>query len=418
MLREKLSGRSLKLFRVQPRVGRETSTERHCRQFNNLHPMLYKTTRYFLTAAFACALLLCALAHSARAQAPQESPLSNQEFVRLLYQLPKYPETKDALIEEVRRRGISFPLTEGLRSLVATKSGNDAVLRRTLEEAERRRQNPSSFRLPSATEGSEVLEKSRVATLAATQAMPDFIVRQQIIRSYALGTTENWQVSDRLTIIVTYREGQGEDYRVLAVNGLPPNKEVKAGRSYEELGGTSSSGEYVTMLASLFRPESQTRFQMSDTDVLRGRRAIVYEFEVKQQNSHQSLKTSGNREVIVGYRGRVWIDRENYRVLRIEDIATDVPADFPIRAKTSLTDYDWVTIAERQYLLPIAVDLRMTALTEGQGRGQLIQARNEIRFRNYQKYGTEVKIIEDVGDDEEPAKTTEPQKPDKPEKKP
>lgn len=71
--------------------------------------------------------------------------MTNQEFVRLLYQLPKHPETKDTLVEEVRRRGISFQLTDGLRSLIATKSGNDATLRRTLEEAERRRQNPSSF---------------------------------------------------------------------------------------------------------------------------------------------------------------------------------------------------------------------------------------------------------------------------------
>jgi hypothetical protein len=371
--------------------------------------MSYLNIKRLSTLALALGLFVSAFS-SARAQVQQEAPLTNQEFVRLLYQLPKYPETKDALIEEVRRRGISFPLTDGLRSLVATKSGNDALLRRTLEEADRRRQNPTAFRPPSATEASEVLEKSRVATLAATETMPDFIVRQQIIRSYALGNTENWQVSDRLTIIVTYRANQGEDYRVLAVNGMPPNKEIKEGRSYEELGGTSSSGEYVSMLASIFRPESQTRFQAVDTDLIRNRRAIVYEFEVKQSNSRQSLKTSGNREVIVGYRGRVWIDRETYRVLRVEDIATDIPAEFPIRAKSSLTDYDWVTIAERQYLLPIVVDLRMTAVVEG--RNQLIQARNEIRFRNYQKYGTEVKIIEDVGDDEPPA-SDEPPRPEK-----
>jgi hypothetical protein len=373
--------------------------------------MFYRNIQKLSTLTLTLALFFSAYSF-AYAQQPQEAPLTNQEFVRLLYQLPKYPQTRDALIEEVRRRGINFPLTDGLRSLVATKSGNDALLRRTLEEADRRRQNPSSYRPPSEAEASEVLEKARVATLAATEAMPDFIVRQQIIRSYALGNTENWQVSDRLTIIVTYRANEGEDYRVLAVNGMPPSKEIKEGRSYEELGGTSSSGEYVSMLASLFRPESQTRFQAVDTDLLRNRRAIVYEFSVKQPNSRQALKTAGNRSVVIGYRGRVWIDRETYRVLRVEDIATDIPADFPIRAKSSLTDYDWVTIAERQYLLPTVVDLRLTALTEGEGR--LVQARNEIRFRNYQKYGTEVKIIEDIGDEE----PTTPEETPKPEKKP
>src|SRR2546423_14069236 len=120
-------------------------------------PMLYKITQFFLTFAFSFSLLVCALTLSARAQSGQDTPMTNQEFVRLLYQLPKHPETKDALVEEVRRRGINFPLTDGLRSLVATKSGNDALLRRTMEEAERRRQNPSSFRLPSEAEGNEVL---------------------------------------------------------------------------------------------------------------------------------------------------------------------------------------------------------------------------------------------------------------------
>src|SRR5882672_1537084 len=53
----------------------------------------------------------------------QGPPLTNQEFVQLLYQLPKHPETKDKLVDDIRKRGIAFPLTDGLRSLVATKSG-------------------------------------------------------------------------------------------------------------------------------------------------------------------------------------------------------------------------------------------------------------------------------------------------------
>jgi hypothetical protein len=46
-----------------------------------------------------------------------------------------------------------------------------------------------------------------------------------------------------------------------------------------------------------------------------------------------------------------------------------------------------------------------------------VQFRNDIRFRNYQKFGTELKIIEDddVVDDAPPDKP-QPQKP--PEKKP
>ena len=95
---------------------------------------------------------------------------------------------RDDLVEQIRKRGIGFPLTDGMRSLVATKSGNDSVLRRTLEEAERRRVNPKASTLPSETEGQELLERTRNVTLAAANAMPDFLVKQIIKRSVAYGT--------------------------------------------------------------------------------------------------------------------------------------------------------------------------------------------------------------------------------------
>ena len=76
--------------------------------------------------------------------AQDSKPLTNQEFVALLYQLQRNPGTRDEVVEQVRTRGIGFQLTDGMRSLVATKSGNDSLLRRTLEEAERRRVNPKA----------------------------------------------------------------------------------------------------------------------------------------------------------------------------------------------------------------------------------------------------------------------------------
>jgi hypothetical protein len=331
------------------------------------------------------------------------APLTSQELVRLVYQLPAHPEKRDEIIEEIRRRGIGFPLTEGLRSVVATKSGNDVLLRRTLEEADRRRLNPVASALPSEAEAQDLLAKTRVATLAAAEAMPDFIVRQQITRSRAFNNTNNWTVLDRLTIAVSYRASAGEEYKLLAINGLPPGIDVKEGSGYEQIGGTSSTGEYVSMLAALFNEATRAEFKPVDTDTLNGRRTIVYEFEVQQRFSKQSIKASGpgGSAVVTGYRGRIWVDRENYRVLRVEDISTAIPADFPITAASSRIDYDWVTINERQYLLPSYAEIKLTA-----GLGErFIQTRNEIRFRNYQKFGAEVKIIEDIeGEDEESGK--------------
>lgn len=324
----------------------------------------------------------------------------------MVQQLPRHPEKRDEIVEEIRRRGIGFELTQGVRSVVASKSGNDALLRRTLEEAARRRVNPVASALPPEAEARDLLARTRNVTLAASNAMPDFIVKQLITRSYARGETNNWSVSDRLTIAVSFRAQLGEEYKVLAVNGLPPNAEIKEGQSYEQLGGTSSTGEYVSMLAGLFKEESQAKFQAVDTDLLRGRRTIVYQFEVKKQNSHQTIKAAGavSNTVVTGYRGRVWIDRELDRVLRMESIATEIPAGFPVTAATSLIDYDWVTINERPYLLPSRAEVILTS----RYNDQLIQFRNEIRFRGYQKFGTEVRIIEDVDETEEPTEEPPP----------
>jgi hypothetical protein len=356
----------------------------------------------FFINSLAAFSLFCLFAFTAFAQA-QTGPITSQELVRMVQQLPTHPEKRDEIIEEIRKRGINFELTAGLRGVVASKSGNDTLLRRTLEEAARRRTNPVASALPPEAEARDLLQRTRTVTLAASEAMPDFIVKQLITRAYSRPGLNNWTVSDRLSIAVSYRATAGEEYKLLAVNGLPPSAEMREGQSYEQLGGASSTGEYVSRLAMLFMDESKTEFKAVDTDTLRGRRTIVYEYEVKKENSRAVLSFSEQRgkpqqQTRVGDRGRVWIDRELNRVLRLESISTEIPAGFPITEASRTIDYDWVPIAERPYLLPSRAEVLMTS----RHGDQSIQSRNEIRFRGYQKFGAEVRIIEDVDEDEEP----------------
>ncbi len=350
--------------------------------------------------------ILGILSGSAKAQT---RPLTSKEVVSLVYQLPNHPEKRDEVVEAIRTRGIGFPLTSGLRSLVATKSGNDALLRRTLEEAERRRINPAASTLPSEEEASELLDRTRVATLAVAEAMPDFIVKQIIKRMVAFGNTNNWIPQDNLSIAVSYRANIGEEYKILTVNGLPLSQEVKESKDYSKyVGGASSSGvEYISALADIFKRESKTLFKPVDTDLLQTRRTIVYEYEVKKPESRLTLTADRNLSANAGSRGRVWIDRESNRVLRFEQIATEIDAGFPITAASSLIDYDWVTIGENKYLLPSRSEILITAIN----KQQVVQSRNEIRFRGYQKFGAELKVIDEIDEKDFP-----PEKPEKPEK--
>jgi hypothetical protein len=336
------------------------------------------------------------------------TPLTSKELVTLVYQLPKHPERRDEIAEEIRKRGIAFPLTDGMRSLVASKSGNDALLRRTLEEAERRRVNPTATALPPETEANELLERTRTATLGAAVAMPDFIVKQLIRRSRAYGTTTNWIPQDNLTIAVGYRADAGEEYKVLAVNGIPLGEAAKRTRDYSKdvAPGVSSRGvEYISAVADVFKPESEATFKLVEADLIQGRRTLVYEYEVKQPLSQLTLRTGESSVAYVGSRGRVWIDREINRVLRFEQIATEIPSGFPITAASSVIDYDWVTIGERKYLLPTHSEIVLTTVV----KDMTIQSRNEIRFRGYQKFGAELKVIDEIDEKDFP-----PDKPEKP----
>lgn len=328
--------------------------------------------------------------------AAQEKPLTQQEFVRMLYALEARTGDRAEVLDALRVRGIAFTVTDGLRSLTRSKSRNDLELRRALDEAERRRQNPSAAKRPNVAEADALLSETRTNTLQAVDQMPDFVVKQLIQRSAGFAGTGSFRNLDRLVVGVSYRASGEEEYRVLSVNGAV-QADQSPKRTYEEVGGTSSTGEFVTVLALIFKPESETRFELVDTDELRGRRAVVFDFEIDVEKARQQIRATGatTQSTVTGVRGRMWIDRELKRVLRIESDAIGIPKDFPITAARRVIDYDWTVIAEEKYLLPLVSDVRLT-IREG---SRNYETRNLIRFREYQKFGTEV-IIRD--EDEEP----------------
>jgi hypothetical protein len=333
--------------------------------------------------------LLLILASAGLVSAQDQGPISQSEYVQMLYDLERTPSIRMEIIEALRTRGISFQVTSGIRSLTASKSRSDAELRRTLDEAGRRRSNPNQSSLPNNAEVGNAINRARAAVLEALDEMPDFVVRQQIQRSAAFAGTNNFRNLDRLIVAVSYRSTGAEEYRLLSLNGVIQHDSTPKS-SYEDLGGTSSTGEFVTVLKTIFQPESETTFRLVDTDTLRTRRAYVLEFRTEKEKAKQALISSG-ASAVTGMSGKVWIDLENYRVLRIESLATDIPIDFPITVARRIIDYDWVDIAGNRYLLPSLSDVRLTVR---QGN-QSYETRNLIRFRDYQKFGTEIRVLDE-----------------------
>ncbi|RMH34982.1 MAG: hypothetical protein D6687_01460 [Acidobacteria bacterium] len=341
-----------------------------------------------------CSLLFLLCSAFAQQQTHQQAqkPLTQTEYVRLLFDLEKNPKKRDEVIQIIRTRGIDFEVTDGIRGLTATKSRNDTELRRVLEEAARKRKNPAIATLPSERESFEILTKARTVALETVEKMPDFVVKQAIQRFIAYAGTNNFQTLDRLIVAVSYRSDGREEYKVLSINGvLQDDSNYKS--SYEEVGGTSSTGEFVTVLATVFKPENETKFRLIDTDLINQRRAFIYEFEIEKERARQQIVSVADSyaSTISGMKGRVWIDQENFRVLRIESEATEIPSDFPVKSAIRKIDYGWVTIADREYFLPVLSEVRLVFRQDG----KLFETRNLIRFREYRKFGSEVRVLDE-----------------------
>lgn len=319
----------------------------------------------------------------------QEKPLTQAEYVQLLYGIERRSVNKSEVVDALRRRGIGFALNDGIRSLTRSKGANDDELKRALEEAERRRKDPEGTRLPTVLETAGLIDKTRRKTLDAVGEMPDFVVKQQIQRSAAYAGTGNFRNLDKLIVAVSYRSSGEESYKLLSINGaLQANAESK--RSYEEAGGTSSTGEFVTMLATIFKPESETEFTPVQTDLVRGRNTVIFDFSVERDKAKQQIVAGGgySQMTLTGMKGRIWIDRDEFRVLRVESEATEIPENFPIRTARRTIDYDWTTISDERYLLPLISDVRLTF----REKSNVYESRNLIRFTNYQKFGTDIII--------------------------
>lgn len=333
----------------------------------------------------------------------QETPLTQAEYVQLLYGIERRSVTKEDVAETLRRRGIAFALTDGLRSLTRSKGANDDELKRALEEAERRRRDPEGTKLPTELEVAGIIDKTRRKTLSAVEEMPDFVVKQQIQRAVGYAGTGNFRNQDKLVVAVSYRSTGEESYKLLSINGaIQQNPEPKGG--YQEAGGTSSTGEFVTMLATIFKPENDAEFTPVQTDIIRGREAVIFDFTVGRDKAKQRIVSGAGsltQSAITGMKGRLWIDRSDFRVLRVESHATEIPEGFPVTAARRTINYDWTDIADEKYLLPLISDVRLTVRESG----RTFETRNLIRFTNYQKFGTEIIIGPEDSDpviDEEP----------------
>jgi len=243
------------------------------------------------------------------------------------------------------------------------------------------RQAASRQAMPMGRSGDPVIEGAREAAYQFTESLPNYVVKQFTTRyqtDTAHGNRTSWQALDIVTADVVCENGK-ESYKNILINGKPSREDV-------EKTGSWSPPQFATVLQAILAPGTDADFHGKRSTTIVNRPAFRYDYSVEKQNSQWHVYFSGSESYIPAYTGSIWIDKENFRVLRIEMSAKDIPRSFPLDTVESAVDYDYVTISDQRYLLPSHSE----ALSCVRNTGEC--SRNVIEFRNYKKFGADTSI--------------------------
>lgn len=278
----------------------------------------------------------------------------------------------DRTIEVLQGEGIGPKTAEALRALRDTSAALPKPGAEPPPPAA-----PPPIPPPSPEQQKKAIEEARELALSYSKRLPDFICLQVTRRYIDPSGLEFFRLADTVASRLSYFD-QREDYKVVSINGSLANVD------YDRLGGATSSGEFGTMLRQLFEPATQTEFWWERWATLRGRRMMVFGYKVAQPNSKWHLIYDKRLDIVPGYRGLVYIDRDVPTVMRLTLEATDVPPSFPIQEARTMMDYDYTAIAEKEFLLPLRAEVRMR-------EGKFL-VKNQVEFRSYRKFGAEATI--------------------------
>jgi len=222
-----------------------------------------------------------------------------------------------------------------------------------------------------------LIARAMDVNLTFTETLPNFICKQKMTRKQSRDHGQKWRTRDVIEAEIILVDGI-EDYRNLQVNGRP------ATIAEAEAGGSWSSGEFAQMLRNILHPGIHAEFSPAGPSVVRGRETVQYDYKISKENSRWFLEF-GSTKYRPAYEGRIWIDEENARVMRIEMLAQNLPASVLVSSVETDLEYDWVDIGDQRHLLPTT----SANLSCQSGKNRNFCGLNEISFTEYNKFGAE-----------------------------
>ena len=290
-------------------------------------------------------LAVLVLSHTPLAAQSAGPPIREQELFTMVRSKALFTEAQ--ILEIVQSRGIGFRLTDSVRKALRKDGASEALMAALEKAADKLKRRGSAEAAaeaaaaappfvppPPPLEGLQqkrFLEQVRQNALEYTEKLPNFICVQVTKRMVRFGDQGYWHTQDVIQTRLAYNDRK-ENYQVIAIN------DQLTDRPYESLDGATSTGEFGTLLHSLFRQETEARFEWVGSASLRGRPVYEYDYLVTKERSSWHIVWQRALTVIPAYRGRITVDAESRQVLRLSMEAVDIPADFPIRSAATTLD--------------------------------------------------------------------------------
>lgn len=255
---------------------------------------------------------------------------------------------------------------------------------------------------PSAEEQAEVLAALKEYAHNYTNSLPNYMCMQTTrrkIHPILSGYVGYGDVVREELAFVDHKES----YKVVMINDR-----AVSNIEHNQLGGAISNGEFGTMLAHIFDPETGATFDWDHWATLRGKRMYVFSFQVPKSAGYSMYHGESKREYTSAYKGLVYADRETKAVMRIKMECVGIPKDYPIKSVGIALDYEPTKIGEETYVLPFHFQL------DSNDDKAIIQ--NEADYKLYRKFGAEATITFDTDPVSEDQLKEQPDKPE--EKKP
>jgi VWFA-related protein len=241
---------------------------------------------------------------------------------------------------------------------------------------------PYCAAIAGASEHSAALAELCRFALSMPRNMPNVICDLETRRFWRAYNIAN---RDVVTATVTYANGQ-ENYSNIQINGGAANART--------LNSSWSTGEFASILQMVFSPASDASFRFSKEARLNSTPALVFEFQVDQSSNllyylHAFYSSGWGVTLFPGYRGKVWLNKSNFQLMRLEKGASHMPASFPITHASTVIDYSNVPLGDgSDFVLPGESEIETCSSEEGAEC-----AHNVVRFKNWHKFRAKTRIL-------------------------